>query len=128
LLGDFGIAQTVGDPLRYPIGRRLQGDAVRIYNYARCVNTGTSGDVLTGGDVPLVASTQPEAGVPGQAGPPKEAIEACTGLQVGVVCTVNTPQGGLTGSCFLVPLGELACIPEGGHPGGNQELGTGGRP
>jgi len=109
-----------GDPRTLPIGFGPQGDVQSIYNYARCVTGGTSDDIRMGGDAPQVASTQPEAMVPGHAGPPREAIEACTGLQVDAACTVDTPNGSLTGSCGYTPSGDLACIPEGGPPNRDQ--------
>ena len=32
----------------------------------------------------------------------------------------NTPNGSLSGTCSLVPTGEVACVPENGLPNGNQ--------
>ena len=52
--------------------------------------------------------------------PPQEAFTACVGLTQGVACSVNTPNGTLTGTCNL-PMNsstttELACMPAGGPP------------
>ncbi len=37
----FGDGSKVGDPDDLPYGRGPQGDAIRIYNYVRCVRTGS---------------------------------------------------------------------------------------
>ena len=42
----------IGDPASYPTGHGPQGDAVRIYNYARCVR-----DTGSGASTPIVPST-----------------------------------------------------------------------
>lgn len=117
-----------GDPADYPTGHGPQGDASRIDNYVRLVRGGASGDVFTGGDVEQVTSVSAGGG-PGEAGQgeqlgqsglPQEAIDACVGLAAGAACTVETPNGKLTGNCTAVPANELACVPEGGSPGGGQ--------
>jgi len=138
--------QKSGDPSVNATGHGPQGDAVRIYNYARCVTGGTSGDVLTGGATDPNASSGIEfaAGPPsqgnqggdqplgnglagaaggnqqGQAGPPQEAINACSGSSVGATCSVGPGNG----TCQNIQ-NQLACVPEGGPPGGGQ---GGGRP
>lgn len=49
--------------------------------------------------------------------PPQEAINACLNASVGAACTVNTPNGALTGTCQQPPnLQQLACVPAGGPP------------
>jgi hypothetical protein len=136
-----------GDPSLLPIGRGPQGDAMRIYNYARCVTGGTFGEVLTGGETdPNAGSGSEFAGAPpqggqgggpsengfagaaggnqlNQAGPPQEAIEACSASSVGATCSINTPHGTLSGSCTTIQ-NTLACVPEGG-PGGQGPGGQG---
>jgi hypothetical protein len=100
-----------GDPSRYPTGHGPQGDAVRIYNYARCVTGGTEGGVRSGGAVDDAPANE------GQ--PPQEAVDACLGLSQGAACTVNTPQGTITGTCRIPPQSEstqLVCVPAGGLP------------
>ena len=127
-----------GDPSTFSTGHGPQGDAVRIYNYARCVTGGTSGEVLTGGDTDPNASsgfaggqgsgTQPAQGgqsgngLPGSAGggaglgsPPQEAIDACSSLSAGASCSVGPGSG----TCQNIQ-NQLACVPEGGPPGGGQ--------
>jgi len=69
-----------GSPSQYPTGHGPQGDAVRIYNYVRCVTGGTNGGVQVGGAVdntPVMqdqvpAGQAPSSGQPsqGQAGAP----------------------------------------------------------
>jgi hypothetical protein len=126
--------QKSGDPSVYATGHGPQGDAVRIYNYARCVSGGTSGEVLTGGETDPNAGTGTEfadgqggqqggqlsdnglAGVAGgnlfnQAGPPQEAIDACSGLSAGATCSVGPGNG----TCTNLQ-SQLACVPEGGPP------------
>lgn len=67
-------------------------------------------------------------GMPGEGGPggppggpggqlPAEAIEACSGLSEGSSCTASSPMGDMTGTCVTVE-DQLACMPEGGPPGG----------
>jgi hypothetical protein len=66
--------------------------------------------------------TQPTGPVGGgQAGqgqqPPQEAITACMGLSVGASCSINTPNGTVTGTCGAPPSStQLACMPAGGPP------------
>jgi len=119
-----------GNPSSYPTGHGPQGDAVRIYNYVRCVTGGSDNDVQVGGvvDNTPVMQDQPPAGQNPQGSspqgpqqgsggqPPQEAINACSSLSQGAACTVNTPDGSLTGSCMIVQAGQLACVPVGGLP------------
>lgn len=52
-------------------------------------------------------------------GPPPEAIEVCAGLNTGEVCSFESPRGDLIlGTCETTRSGEVACVPEGGPPGG----------
>ncbi len=54
-------------------------------------------------------------GAPGQ--PPQAAIDACVGLAQNAACTVNTPNGTLSGTCLTPPnITQLACVPAGGPP------------
>ena len=58
-------------------------------------------------------------GVQGQQGqqPPQEAITACLGLSSGASCSINTPNGTVTGTCGAPPNStQLACMPAGGPP------------
>ncbi len=48
--------------------------------------------------------------------PPQAAIDACLGMTVNSACTVNTPNGALSGVCQTVQSSQLACIPAGGPP------------
>jgi len=49
--------------------------------------------------------------------PPQEAITACNGLSAGASCSINTPNGALTGTCGAPPNStQLACMPAGGPP------------
>ncbi len=138
--------QKSGDPSNYPTGHGPQGDAVRIYNYARCVSGGTTGEVLTGGETdPNALASSEFAGIPADSGqsqgpgqtsstvigpgpgaqgaPPQEAIDACSALSEGAACTINTPRGTLDGSCTNIQ-STLACVPAGG-PGGAPPTGSG---
>ena len=118
-----------GNPADYPDGRGTPGqdDQIRIYNYARCVSGGVSSEVFTGGETLQIENPQqsmeqsvPGTGLSGLSGPPQEAIDACTGLPRGSACTIDTPNGSLSGSCSLVPSGEVACVPEKDLQNGNQ--------
>jgi hypothetical protein len=136
--------QKSGDSSQFEVGRGPQGDAMRVYNYARCVTGGAGSDVQVGGavDNTPVTQDQPPAGQvpqgqapngqapqgqgPQQQGgpqgqgaglPPQEAIDACADLNQEDACTVNTPHGTLTGSCLAMLSGQLACVPKSGPPG-----------
>jgi hypothetical protein len=121
-----------GDPGAYPMGHGPQGDAIRIYNYARCVRDGEvsldpDGDpgATRGGMAVEDTSdlgTQPEGpagqGSPSGAGdPPAEAVVTCSGLYEGDSCSMNTPNGDMSGTCTVVPTGQLACVPDGAQTG-----------
>ena len=120
-----------GDPSSYPTGRGPQGDAVRIYNYVRCVTGGTDGAVQVNGAVdntpamqaqPPAEQTPQDQGQGPQGGqPPQEALDVCVSLSQGAACTVDTLNGTLTGSCQIVQSDQLACVPAGGPPGGGQQ-------
>lgn len=74
-----------------------------------------------GGGQPA-GQTQPTGqvgGVQGQQGqqPPQEAISACSGLSVGSACSINTPNGTVSGTCGTPPNSTLvACMPASGRP------------
>lgn len=104
-----------GDPGDYPTGHGPQGDAIRIYNYARCVRggatfTGTSGsaqDILPSSgatDGGSTAQTQPGA-------PPAEAVAACSGKSTGASCSFSAPDKTITGTCRTGIENIFACIP-----------------
>jgi len=112
--------QKSGDPSKYSSGLVPQGDAVRIYNYARCVTGGVSDEAVTGGDTDsnvggLPGNAGDQGGQPGQGqdGPPQAAIEACNGLSQGASCSVGPHNG----TCEYIQ-DQFACVPEGGGPGG----------
>ncbi|MBL8061614.1 MAG: YHYH protein [Anaerolineales bacterium] len=81
-----------------------------------------------GGQQPGAGQTQPNGqnqptGQPGggQQGqgqqPPQEAINACIGLSLGAACSVNTPNGTVSGTCSTPPnASQLTCVPIGGPP------------
>ncbi|MBN1563797.1 MAG: DUF1566 domain-containing protein [Anaerolineae bacterium] len=129
----------MGDPSQFALGMGPQGDVQRIYNLARCVRGGNV-TIITGGATDprpeqQAAGTPPQGaqgqqnqgqqgqGLPGQgqqgqgqAGqgqPPQAAIDACNGLSVGAACTVNTPNGTVSGACTLMQNNVLACVPAG---------------
>lgn len=118
-----------GSASDYPTGHGPQGDAIRIYNYVRCV-TDNSTAINVNGSLssasPGTTEIQPPAdqnpqgqgqqGPQGGGQPPQEAIDACSGLSRGDSCTVITPHGSLAGSCLLMQSGQLACVPAGGPP------------
>jgi hypothetical protein len=62
--------------------------------------------------------TGPVGGAQGQGGqPPQEAINACIGLSTGASCSINTPNGTVTGACGTPPNStQLACMPASGPP------------
>jgi hypothetical protein len=87
---------------------------------AACSFTGRGGERITGTCF-TPASTLPlacrPAGGPGphgrgpQGAPPPEALSACSGIEVGDACAVDTPHGDtLEGTCRATPHGT-ACVP-----------------
>ncbi|MEN8242883.1 MAG: hypothetical protein ABFS17_13255, partial [Chloroflexota bacterium] len=90
----------------------------------------TSANIISWGDTDQFTSglnAQPglaqgqsgEGAIPSQGGPPpQEAIFACVGLDSSATCAINTPNGTLNGTCSQIET-QLACVPEGGSPGGN---------
>lgn len=130
-----------GDASQYSEGHGPQGDVVRVNNYVRCVRGGdvtyTSGNAPTNtnpGTTVNGQQQQPQSGQgtngqnqpTGQGGsaqggqgqqPPQEAISACNGLSDGSVCSFNTPNGTMNGTCGTPPnSSQLACMPAGGRP------------
>jgi len=113
-----------GDPADYPTGHGPQGDAIRIYNYVRCVHGSATGEMNTGGEIdpgsgiaaiPSGGDGQPAGPQGGQ--PPQEAIAACTGQSEGATCSFQSPRGQINGTCISVQE-QLACVPKGGPPPG----------
>ena len=130
-----------GDASQYSQGHGPQGDVVRIDNYVRCVRGGDvtyvsgqstasarpSMDISSSGSINSQSGQQPAgqnqptgpqgSGGAGQGQPPQEAIDACSGLSSGTSCSINTPNGTVTGTCNTPPnSSQLACMPAGGRP------------
>lgn len=107
-----------GNPADYPEGHGPQGDAIRIFNYVRCVTGGGSSSPSTGDDdddddtLPPTDDDDDDDAAP----PPDEAVEACEGKEAGDDCEFEGMGGeSVTGTCEM--LGDvLACLPEGGPP------------
>lgn len=110
-----------GDPKDYPNGHGPQGDAIRIYNFVRCVRGGTA--TPSDGEDPstLVGtsdgqSSQQNPPPPSQNNspldnqPPPEAITACLNKSLNSSCSFTSPQGIVTGSCKNIN-SRLACVP-----------------
>jgi hypothetical protein len=73
-----------------------------------------AGTLLTG-ERPLAEEPGRRSGRPG---PPREAIEACSGQQEGANCSFTIDGNQLTGTCRAGPAGlPAACFPRGGPPG-----------
>lgn len=119
-----------GDPSQLPVGQGPQGDVQSIYNLVRCVRGGVTASVsgYTGVSTPS-GQGQPSQGQPTQGNqlqqsgqpqgnqPPQEAIDACSGLAQGAACSINTPNGLITGTCGTPPnSSQMACMPAGGPP------------
>jgi hypothetical protein len=121
-----------GSASEYPEGHGPQGDVVRIDNYVRCVRGGEAAYVSGNATVTARPSisiqdsgtsglqqgqgqlTQPAGN--GQQ-PPQAAIDACVGLTQGADCSINTPNGTVTGTCSTPPnSSQMACMPAGGPP------------
>jgi len=49
--------------------------------------------------------------------PPQQAIDACASLTVNATCSVNTPNGTISGTCQTAQNSQLACVPAGGPQG-----------
>jgi hypothetical protein len=102
---------------QYPSwGHGPQGDLRRAANFVRLVRGGdatTPGDDRVAGDdgdrAPAERESPPGEG-PTAGGPPPEAFDACTGLSQGATCTVDAPQGEVTGTCTRLQQ-EMVCVP-----------------
>ena len=111
-----------GDPSQLPVGQGPQGDVLSIYNLARCARGGTSSQVsgYTGTAASSGQAQPPQGGQPTQSQggqPPQGAINACVGLTQGTACSINTPNGVISGTCGAPPnASQLACMPVGGPP------------
>lgn len=114
-----------GDPSQLPVGQGPQGDVQSIYNLARCVRGGTTvnlsgytGAATSSRQEQPLQNGQPAQGSQPQGGqPPQEAIDTCSGLTQGTACSINTPNGVVSGTCGAPPnVSQLACIPAGGTP------------
>lgn len=90
-----------GDPGEYPSGHGPQGDAIRIYNYVRCVSGGADFVQVTGSGT---------SGASGPSAPPQEAVDACEAKDAGQDCSFNPPSGAVSGICKNLD-GTLACVP-----------------
>jgi len=115
-----------GVPAGEENGHGPQGDARRSYNYVRCVRGGIANPSNGADPSTLMLST--DAGSPpqgqnqsggnnppppqnnNQQPPPEEAFTACNGLAVNASCTVQTPNGTVTGTCQTVQ-NRTACVP-----------------
>ncbi len=112
-----------GDPGDYPSGHGPQGDAIRIFNYVRCVaNDDASGDAEEDSDDDVSDDDADDDMADDDAddddlpAPPDEAVDACDGMQSGDPCEF-VGMGGETVSGACEMIGDvLACAPEGGPP------------
>jgi hypothetical protein len=113
-----------GDPANFPTGRGPQGDAIRIYNYARCVRGGDTTSTPNGNPNSTLPSILTESsGVQSQSGnmpgnsqqfasqiPPIEAVTACASSKEGAFCSFAIPSGTASGTCQAFQQ-HLACVP-----------------
>lgn len=74
---------------------------------------GQSGGQPQGGQTP---PTQGQNGSGNGGQPPQAAIDACASLTVNAACSVNTPNGTISGTCQALQNSVTACIPAGGPP------------
>lgn len=97
-----------GDPGDWPTGFGPQGDARRVYNYARCVRGGeanpASGETVSQGSG---ANFAPTNNLPT---PPAEAIAACAGKLQNSSCNFQGSAGTVMGTCKYINT-DLACVP-----------------
>ena len=96
-----------GDPDDYPEFGGAQDDDVRIYNYSRCVRGGAAEVNFITTDPDSVGNTSSG----GVAGPPQEAIDACTELTENASCSIQTDDQAISGTCSNLQ-GTLACKPK----------------
>ncbi|MFN2144021.1 MAG: DUF1566 domain-containing protein [Anaerolineales bacterium] len=110
-----------GDPSQFAGGLGPQGDIIGIYNYARCV-TGASEITVQAGDASSDQQLEEQQPAQPQQGQslPQEAVDACTDLSQGVICSFEAPQGTISGQCAITPTEQLACVPEGSPPLGDK--------
>ncbi len=87
--------------------------AVRALSAGEGMNGGQQGQPPAGGQPTQAQGADQGAG---QQQPPQEAIDACVSLTVNSACTVNTPNGTLSGTCQTLQSSVVACVPAGGPP------------
>ncbi len=109
------------------------GQMVEMYHYhathefpyvVGCFHGEPSVRALSAGEGQGQQAQPPASGQPAQGGgpangqqPPQEAITACVGLTQGAACSINTPNGTVSGTCGSPPnSSQLACMPAGGPP------------
>lgn len=69
------------------------------------------------GQAPADTQSTQGSGQPVGSQPPQAAIDACVNLTVNAACTMNTPNGSLSGTCNTPPnSSQLACMPAGRPP------------
>jgi hypothetical protein len=98
-----------------------QGDIIRIANYVRCVRGGDV-QIVIGGEIdsriggetsqPVQPPTQPPQDQQQGGQPPQAAIDACAGQSVGAMCSFQSPNGTISGTCNNTPDNQLACTPQ----------------
>jgi hypothetical protein len=97
-----------GDPEDYPDGFGPQGDARRIFNYARCIR-GEAKIISVNSENVETSASEKQSSSQGKT-PPQEAINACEGKDSNDGCNFQSPRGKITGSCKNIE-GTLACVP-----------------
>jgi len=131
-----------GDPSRYPTGHGPQGDAVRIYNYARCVTGGIDSDVQIGSavdDTPFVqeqgpgADGQSQTPQQGQGGGRPQIDFTAAATQLGVTeqalrQALGPPPPDFSAAAAQLGVTEEALIAALGIPAGGLPNGGGGQP
>lgn len=116
-----------GVPAGEENGHGPQGDARRSYNYVRCVRGGTANPSNGADPSTLTLSSDTTAPPPqgqnnsgggnnqppqnnNQQQPPEQAFTACNGLAVNASCSMQTPNGTVTGTCQQIQ-DRVACVP-----------------
>jgi len=96
-----------GEPADYSEFGGAQDDDVRIDNYSRCVRGGVAEVSFVTTDPDSVGNNNSSGDV---AGPPQEAIDACSGLTENASCSIQAGDQTISGSCSDLQ-GTLACKP-----------------
>jgi len=92
-----------GDPSRFPHGRGPQGDVIRIYNFVRCVRSGTAEPRASGPEVQMRQAPRRAQQMGGPMGPGPGAMQG-RGAQTRPSGVIVNEEGSFEGYTLFAPI------------------------